>query len=100
MKHAGFAVLLGVLVLTLAAVCLPSVAQAQWKVIIPQTLFADKLRAAAFLNEDFGLTGGPETSARRTIPWMAVQPGPQRIPAEADYTPLTSWMSIRSGCVG
>ena len=53
MKYARFAVLLGLLVLTLAAV-----AQAQWKVVVPQTLFADKLRVAAFFNEDFGLTGG------------------------------------------
>jgi hypothetical protein len=58
MKYSRFAVLLGVLVLTLAAVCLPAVAQAQWKVVVPQTLFTDKLRVAAFLNENFGLTGG------------------------------------------
>ncbi|MBN1834113.1 MAG: hypothetical protein JW896_18595 [Deltaproteobacteria bacterium] len=33
-------------------------AQAQWQVVVPQTLFAEKLRIAAFLNEDFGVTGG------------------------------------------
>ncbi|HJX35272.1 MAG TPA: hypothetical protein VJ373_08870, partial [Desulfatiglandales bacterium] len=32
--------------------------QAQWKAVIPQTLFADKLRMAAFLNENFGINGG------------------------------------------
>ena len=62
MKYARFTVLLGLLVLTLVAGCATGVAteksQAQWQVVIPQTVFAEKLRIAAFLNEDFGLTGG------------------------------------------
>jgi hypothetical protein len=65
MKSTRFIILLGVLVSTLVAGCALAAtqpptgdSQAQWKVVIPQTLFADKLRMAAFLNENFGLTGG------------------------------------------
>lgn len=62
MKYAGFIVLLGLLVLTLVAECATGVvtekSQAQWQEVVPQTVFAEKLRIAAFLNEDFGLTGG------------------------------------------
>jgi hypothetical protein len=69
MKSTGFTILSGVLVSTLVAGCVLAAtqpptgvptekSQAQWKVVIPQTLFADKLRMAAFLNENFGLTGG------------------------------------------
>ena len=32
--------------------------EAQWQEVVPQTLFAEKLRIAAFLNEDLGITGG------------------------------------------
>ena len=32
--------------------------QAQWKVVIPQTLFAEKMRMAAFFDEKFGVMGG------------------------------------------
>jgi hypothetical protein len=62
MKYARFGVLLGVLVLTLFAGFSIGLAaeksQAQWQVVVPQTVFAEKLRIAAFLNENFGLTGG------------------------------------------
>jgi len=58
MKNARFSILLGVLVSTLVAGSVLAVTQAQWKVVVPQTLFAEKLRMAAFLNEDFGITGG------------------------------------------
>ncbi len=62
MKYARFTVLLGVLVLTLIAWGGTGIAieksQAQWQVVVPQTVFAEKLRIAAFLNEDFGITGG------------------------------------------
>ena len=51
-------VLLGVMILALVAGCVSAYAQAEWEVVIPQTLFADKLRMAAFLDESFGLTGG------------------------------------------
>jgi hypothetical protein len=79
MRNARFAILLGVLVLTLIAECVlaasppptsvspaptePAVAptekpQAQWKVVIPQTLFADKMRMASFIDEKSGFMGG------------------------------------------
>jgi len=58
MKSARFIILLGVLVSTLVAGSVLAANQAQWNVVIPQTLFAEKLRMAAFLDESFGLTGG------------------------------------------
>jgi len=69
MKSTRFIILLGVLVSTLVAGCVLAATQlptgvttekpqAQWKVVVPQTLFAEKLRMAAFFNENFGLTGG------------------------------------------
>jgi hypothetical protein len=69
MKYARFSILVGVLVSTLVAVWVFAAAhppagvptvepQTQWKVVVPQTLFAEKLRIAAFLNENFGITGG------------------------------------------
>ena len=62
MKYARFTILLGVLLLALAAGCATGVdekkSQGQWQVVAPQTVFAEKLRIAAFLNDSFGLTGG------------------------------------------
>ncbi len=58
MKYARFTILLGVLVSTLVAGYVLAANQAQWKVVIPQKLFAEKLRMAAFLDETFGITGG------------------------------------------
>ena len=58
MKYVRLTVLFGVMILILVAGCVSAFAQAQWKVVIPQTLFAEKLRIAVFLNENFGLTGG------------------------------------------
>ena len=62
MKYARFIVLLGVLLLTLVAWSAIGVAaektEVQWQVVVPQKVFAEKLRIAAFLNESFGLTGG------------------------------------------
>jgi hypothetical protein len=58
MKSARFTILLGVLVSTMVAVCALAATQAQWKVVVPQTLFAEKLRIAAFLDENVGITGG------------------------------------------
>jgi hypothetical protein len=69
MKYAGFTILLAVLGSTLvawgvlAATQQPTVVptekpQPQWKVVIPQTNFGEKLRVAAFLDEKFGITGG------------------------------------------
>jgi hypothetical protein len=62
MKYARITFLMGVLVLTLVAGLATALAaeksQAQWQVVVPQTVFAEKLRIAAFLNENFGLTGG------------------------------------------
>ena len=47
-----------VLLFALSAGSVFSTAQAQWKEVIPQQLFADKLRIAAFHNENFGFNGG------------------------------------------
>jgi hypothetical protein len=58
MKYTRLAILLGVLVLTLAAVCVLAATQAQWKVVMPNTNVGEKLRVAAFLDEHFGLSGG------------------------------------------
>jgi hypothetical protein len=58
MKYARFTILLGVLVSILVIGCIFSSAQAKWEVVVPQTLFAEKLRVAAFLNDGFGFTGG------------------------------------------
>jgi hypothetical protein len=58
MRYIRLAVLFSVMILILAAGCVSAFAQAQWKVVIPQTLFKEKLRIAAFLNDSFGLTGG------------------------------------------
>jgi len=66
MKYSRYSILLGVLLIagcmfvaTQPAIGVPTdESQAQWKVVIPQTLFADKLRMAAFLNENFGVNGG------------------------------------------
>ena len=58
MRYARFPILLGILMATLVAAWVLAATQAQWKVVVPQTNFGDKLRVAAFLNESFGLTGG------------------------------------------
>jgi hypothetical protein len=58
MRYARFTILLGILVSTLVAGWVIAAAQAQWDVIVPQTSFGDKLRVAAFLNDNFGITGG------------------------------------------
>lgn len=58
MRYARYTILAGVLVSTLVIGCVIAAAQAQWEVVVPQTRFEDKLRMAAFLDEDFGLTGG------------------------------------------
>jgi|WetSurMetagenome_2_1015567.scaffolds.fasta_scaffold154924_2 hypothetical protein len=64
MKYVRFAILSGVLVAALIAGSVLAGAQstekshAQWKVIVPMTNFGEKLRVAAFLNENYGITGG------------------------------------------
>jgi hypothetical protein len=69
MKSARLTILLCVLVSTLAAVFVLAAtdpprgisadkSSAQWKVVIPKTLFADKMRMAAFSDEKFGIMGG------------------------------------------
>ena len=58
MKYARFTVLLGVFVSVLVAGCMLAVAQAKWNVVMPKTNVGEKWRMAAFLNENFGLTGG------------------------------------------
>lgn len=61
MKSFRFIILLGVFVSILIAGCASfskNKSQAQWQVVVPKTLFAEKLRFAAFLNDNFGLNGG------------------------------------------
>jgi hypothetical protein len=58
MKYARATILLGVLVSILVAGYVLAATQPQWKVVIPKTNVGDKWRMAAFLNENFGLTGG------------------------------------------
>jgi len=58
MKYTRFTILLGVLVFTLVVGCMLATAQSTWDIIIPQSNFGDKLRATAFHNETFGVTGG------------------------------------------
>ena len=58
MKYARFPILFGVLASALVAAYVLAAAQPQWEVVVPQTSFGDKLRIAAFLNENFGITGG------------------------------------------
>jgi len=56
--YARFAILLGVLLSTLVVWCVLAAAQPQWKTVLPQTNVGDKWRMAAFLDNNFGLTGG------------------------------------------
>ena len=58
MRYARFVILLGVLLLIPATVCALAATQAQWNVVVPKSNFGDKLRVAAFLDENFGITGG------------------------------------------
>jgi hypothetical protein len=58
MRYARFHILLSIMVLTLVAGCVLAAAQAQWEVVLPNTNVGDKLRVAAFLDENFGITGG------------------------------------------
>jgi hypothetical protein len=58
MKYARFTILVGVLVSTLVLGCVFATAQGKWETVVPQTIFAEKLRIAAFFNESFGFNGG------------------------------------------
>ncbi len=69
MKFDRIAILKGMGVLTLAFSVVVTAArpiasapakenQAQWTLVIPETLFAEKMRMAAFLDEKFGMMGG------------------------------------------
>jgi hypothetical protein len=58
MKNARLTILLGVLVLILVSGWVLAVTQAQWTVVLPKTNVGDKWRMAAFLDENFGFTGG------------------------------------------
>ena len=61
MKHTSFIYFLGVVLITLITGCtsVPTKEiQARWKVVVPQQLFAEKLRIAAFYNENIGFNGG------------------------------------------
>ena len=67
MKHTRFAILLGVLVFTLFVGCVLASAQSKWDVIIPQSNFGEKLRATAFHNENFGVTGGAGDAGKASV---------------------------------
>jgi hypothetical protein len=58
MKRARFNILLGVLVSTLVAGFVLAATQAQWKILVPHTKAGEKMRMAAFHDENFGITGG------------------------------------------
>jgi hypothetical protein len=58
MKYAKFNILLGVLVSTLVAGSVLAATQVKWKVVTPQTKAGEKMRMAAFHDENFGITGG------------------------------------------
>lgn len=67
MKHTRFAILLGVLVFTLFVGCVLASAQSKWDVVIPQSNFGAKLRATAFHNENFGVTGGAGDAGKASV---------------------------------
>ena len=67
MKHTRFAILLGVLVFTLFVGCVLASAQSKWELIIPQSNFGEKLRATAFHNETFGVTGGAGDAGKASV---------------------------------
>ena len=67
MKYTRFAILSGVLVFTLVVGCVMASAQSKWDVIIPQSNFGDKLRATAFHNENFGVTGGAGDAGKASV---------------------------------
>ena len=62
MKHTRLTILAGVLVSTLVVGCMLASAQSKWEIIIPQSNFGAnlgaKLRATAFHDENFAVTGG------------------------------------------
>ena len=67
MKYTRFAILLGVLLSTLVVGCMLASAQSKWEIIIPQSNFGDKLRATAFHNENFGVTGGAGDAGKASV---------------------------------
>jgi len=58
MKKIRFIFFLSALALIVVTGNVLAAEKAQWKEVVPQTLFAEKLRIAAFLDENFGLNGG------------------------------------------
>ena len=62
MRHTRLVILFGVLVFALIVGSMPASAQSKWEIIIPQSNFGEKLgaklRATAFHDEKFGVTGG------------------------------------------
>jgi hypothetical protein len=67
MKYTRFAILPGVLVFTLVVGCVIVSAQSKWEIIIPQSNFGEKLRATAFHNENFGVTGGAGDAGKASV---------------------------------
>ena len=58
MKHVRFVFFLSALMFVVTTGSAFAAEKAQWKEVIPQTVFAEKLRIAAFLDESYGLNGG------------------------------------------
>ncbi len=58
MKYAGFTILLGILLSTLVAGSVLAADQSQWKAVTPKPKVIQKIRMAAFLDENFGVAGG------------------------------------------
>ena len=71
MKYTRLAILPGVLVFTLVIGCVMASAQSNWDIIIPQSNFGAnlgaKLRATAFHNENFGVTGGAGDAGKASV---------------------------------
>ena len=66
MKYTRFAILPGVLVFTLVVGCVMASAQS-WEIVIPQSNFGEKLRATAFHNANFGVTGGAGDAGKASV---------------------------------
>ena len=67
MRHTRLTILLGVLVSTLVVGCMLASAQSKWEIVIPQSNFGEKLRATAFHDENFGVTGGAGDAGKASV---------------------------------
>ncbi|MEJ2111058.1 MAG: hypothetical protein P8Z37_14340 [Acidobacteriota bacterium] len=71
MKYTRLTILSGVLASTLVVGCMLASAQSKWEVVIPQSNFGAnlgaKLRATAFHDENFGVTGGAGDAGKAAV---------------------------------